>query len=61
MTYQDYHCLKINVDRRVAFTTIDHPPFNLMDMPLIQELERCSLHSVIPGSILYRNRGAIYP
>jgi enoyl-CoA hydratase/carnithine racemase len=42
MAYQDYRCLKIDVDRRVAFTTIDHPPFNLMDMPLIRELDRFS-------------------
>ncbi len=42
MGYEHYSCLKINVDRRVAFVTIDHPPFNLMDMPLIQDLDRFS-------------------
>jgi enoyl-CoA hydratase/carnithine racemase len=42
MAYNDYSCLKINVDRRVAFVTIDHPPFNLMDLPLIEELDRFS-------------------
>jgi enoyl-CoA hydratase/carnithine racemase len=42
MAYNDYSCLKINVNRRVAFVTIDHPPFNLMDMPLLQELDRFS-------------------
>jgi enoyl-CoA hydratase/carnithine racemase len=42
MAYNGYSCLKINVDRRVAFVTIDHPPFNLMDMPLIEELDRFS-------------------
>jgi enoyl-CoA hydratase/carnithine racemase len=42
VTYDDYRCLKINVDRRVAFVTIDHPPFNLMDMPLIEDLDRFS-------------------
>jgi len=42
MGFEHYSFLKINVDRRVAFVTIDHPPFNLMDMPLIQELDRFS-------------------
>lgn len=42
MKYDDYSLLKINVDRRVAFATIDHPPYNLMDMPLIMELDRFS-------------------
>ena len=42
MAYENYSCLKISVDRRVAFATIDHPPFNLMDMPLIGELDRFS-------------------
>jgi hypothetical protein len=39
MGFEHYSFLKINVDRRVAFVTIDHPPFNLMDMALIQELD----------------------
>ena len=26
--------------RRVAFVTIDHPPINLLDLPLIQDLDR---------------------
>jgi enoyl-CoA hydratase/carnithine racemase len=42
MMYDGYNFLKINVDRRVAFVTIDHPPFNLMDMPLVEELDRFS-------------------
>ncbi|OPY76814.1 MAG: putative enoyl-CoA hydratase echA8 [Syntrophorhabdus sp. PtaU1.Bin153] len=42
MGYENYSSLKINVDRRVAFVTIDHPPFNLMDMPLVMELDRVS-------------------
>jgi enoyl-CoA hydratase/carnithine racemase len=42
MAYDDYSCLTINVDRRVAFVTIDHPPFNLIDIPLIEELDRFS-------------------
>jgi enoyl-CoA hydratase/carnithine racemase len=42
MDYESYSCLEISVDRRVAFVTVDHPPFNLMDMPLIQELDRFS-------------------
>jgi enoyl-CoA hydratase/carnithine racemase len=40
MAYEDYTCLHVNVDRGVAFVTIDHPPINLLDLQLIQELDR---------------------
>ncbi len=40
MAYDGYQCLKIRVDRGVAFVTIDHPPINLFDLPLIQEMGR---------------------
>lgn len=40
MAYDDYTCLRIRRDRGVAFVTIDHPPINLLDMPLILELDR---------------------
>jgi enoyl-CoA hydratase/carnithine racemase len=40
MTYDDYQCLRVRLDRGVAFVTIDHPPINLFDLPLIQEVDR---------------------
>jgi len=40
MTYEDYACLNVRIDRGVAFVTINHPPMNLLDAPLIQELDR---------------------
>jgi enoyl-CoA hydratase/carnithine racemase len=40
MPYENYTCLKIRTDRGVAFVTIDHPPINLLDAALIQELDR---------------------
>lgn len=40
MPYENYTCLKIRTDRGVAFVTIDHPPINLLDAPLIQDLDR---------------------
>jgi len=40
MPYENYTCLKIRTDRGVAFVTIDHPPVNLLDAPLIEELDR---------------------
>jgi enoyl-CoA hydratase/carnithine racemase len=40
MPYEGYDSLKIRTDRGVAFITIDHPPINLLDMRLIQELDR---------------------
>lgn len=40
MLYEGYTCLRIRVDRGVAFVTIDHPPINLLDLVLIQEMDR---------------------
>jgi enoyl-CoA hydratase/carnithine racemase len=40
MAYTGYECLEISVDRGVVFVTIDHPPINLLDFALIQELDR---------------------
>jgi len=40
MAYESYACLKVRVDRGVAFVSIDHPPINLMDLAMIEELTR---------------------
>ena len=40
MPYEGYDCLQTRVDRGVAFVAIDHPPINLLDLGLIQELDR---------------------
>jgi len=40
MPYERYQRMKIQVDRRVAFVTIDHPPMNLLDIVLMKELNR---------------------
>lgn len=40
MAYNGYECLKIRMDRGVAFITIDHPPINLFDLSLIQEMDQ---------------------
>ena len=40
MDYKGYQCLGIRVDRGVAVVTIDHPPINLFDLPLILEMDR---------------------
>lgn len=40
MAYEGYSCLRVRVDRGVAFVTIDHPPINLMDLPMLQDLHR---------------------
>src|SRR5947208_2073472 len=39
MAYTGYECLDIRVDRGVATVTIDHPPINLYDLALIQEMD----------------------
>jgi len=38
--YRDYSCLDISIASGIARVTIDHPPINLLDLPLISELDR---------------------
>ena len=40
MAYDGYNCLKIKLDRGVLFVTIDNPPINLLDLPLMQDIDR---------------------
>jgi enoyl-CoA hydratase/carnithine racemase len=40
MPYSDYKCLKLRFDSGVAFVILDHPPINLLDEVLSQELDR---------------------
>ncbi len=40
MAYDDYQSLRIAVASGIAHVTIDHPPINLLDLPLILELDR---------------------
>jgi enoyl-CoA hydratase/carnithine racemase len=39
VAYDAYQCLKIRVERGVAFVVIDHPPINLFDVALMQEID----------------------
>jgi enoyl-CoA hydratase/carnithine racemase len=40
MPYADYKCLRISLESGVAVVSIDHPPINLLDEVLSQELDR---------------------
>ena len=40
MQYSDYKCFRLVFDSGVAFVSIDHPPINLLDEVLSQELDR---------------------
>jgi enoyl-CoA hydratase/carnithine racemase len=40
MSLADYQLLSIKLDRGVAFVTINHPPINLFDIPLVLELDQ---------------------
>jgi enoyl-CoA hydratase/carnithine racemase len=40
MRYSDYKCFRVRFDSAVAFVSIDHPPINLLDEALSQELDR---------------------
>lgn len=39
VAYDAYQCLKVRIDRGVCFATIDHPPINLFDVALMQEID----------------------
>lgn len=38
MAYDTYACLRVRCNEGVAWVTIDHPPINLLDLPLMQDL-----------------------
>ena len=38
MGYDGFEALRVQVDRGVAFVTIDHPPINLFDLQLMKEI-----------------------
>jgi enoyl-CoA hydratase/carnithine racemase len=40
MAYEDFALLRVGVDGRVCTATIDNPPINLLDVPLMVELDR---------------------
>ncbi|HYC57204.1 MAG TPA: enoyl-CoA hydratase/isomerase family protein [Candidatus Binatia bacterium] len=40
MAYQGYECLRVRIEAGVCFATIDHPPINLFDLELMQEIDR---------------------
>lgn len=39
----DFSCLRVAVRDGVARVTIDHPPINLLDLPLVNDLEQLSV------------------
>ncbi len=40
MAYDDYQLIRVAVDGGICRATIDHPPINLMDLPLLAEIGR---------------------
>src|SRR6184192_1929201 len=51
MAYTGYECLDIHVHRGVATVTIDHPPINLFDLTLIQEMDRVGRELEADGDV----------
>jgi len=51
MPYDGYDCLKIRVDKGVAFITIDHPPINLFDLALISEMNNIGIELEADDSV----------
>ncbi len=42
MGYGGYSCLDVQVEAGMAIVTIDHPPMNLLDIPMLTDLDRLS-------------------
>jgi enoyl-CoA hydratase/carnithine racemase len=40
MVYKDYQLIRIAVTEGICRATIDHPPINLLDVELINEIDR---------------------
>lgn len=40
MAYEGFATMSVQVDGGVAVVTIDHPPINLLDLAMIQDLDR---------------------
>ncbi len=51
MPYDGYDLRDVDVDDGAAFVTIDNPPINLLDMPLIVELGRLSEQLLDDGAV----------
>src|SRR2546429_3233738 len=51
MAYSGYECLHVSVDRGVATVNIDHPPINLFDLALIQEMDRVGRELEADGDV----------
>lgn len=43
MAYEGYNCFNSRSDRGVFFVTINHPPINILDLEMMQELDQLSL------------------
>jgi enoyl-CoA hydratase/carnithine racemase len=51
MAYEDYRLLRIAVDGGVCRATIDHPPINLLDVPLMGEIGRLTHDLAADGGV----------
>jgi enoyl-CoA hydratase/carnithine racemase len=63
MPYDDYPCLSLHLDRGVLFATIDHPPLNLLDLPLMQDLDRLGREleaDAAPRVVVFRSANPDY-
>lgn len=40
MGYGGYSCFQVEIDAGVAIVTIDHPPMNLLDIPMMRDLDQ---------------------
>jgi enoyl-CoA hydratase/carnithine racemase len=51
MAYDDYRLLHVTLDGGICRATIDHPPINLLDVPLIGEIGRLTAEVGADGAV----------
>ncbi len=51
MAYDDYQLIRITVDGGICRATIDHPPINLLDLPLLAEIGRLTQEVAVDDEV----------
>jgi enoyl-CoA hydratase/carnithine racemase len=51
MAYDDYQLIRVTVDRGICRATLDNPPINLLDVPLIAEIDRLTREIAIDDEV----------
>ncbi|WP_445167326.1 enoyl-CoA hydratase/isomerase family protein [Mycolicibacterium sp. Dal123E01] len=51
MAYDDYQLIRVTVDRGICRAALDNPPINLLDVPLIAEIDRLTREIAVDDDV----------